>query len=79
MCILINPIVLAWLHLVIFLAIPCGNHAQIGGGSAAERLMSVLAYGWVERCNDVASCGTNSLKDKYLCVNLYKFYLLHEI
>ena len=40
--------------------IPCGNHAQLGGGSVAERLMSTLAYGWVERCSDVASCGVNS-------------------
>ena len=35
--------------------IPCGNHAQLGGGSIAERLMSALAYGWVERCNAVAT------------------------
>ena len=32
------------------------NHAQLGGGSVAERLMSKLAYGWVERCSDVAGC-----------------------
>ena len=36
--------------------IPCGNHAQLGGGSVAERLMSTLAYGWVECCSDVAGC-----------------------
>ena len=40
--------------------VPCGNHAHLGGGSDAERLRSTLAYGWVERCNDVAGCGTNS-------------------
>ena len=33
--------------------IPCGNHAQLGGGSYAEILRSALAYGWVERCSDV--------------------------
>ena len=38
---------------------PCGNHAQLGGGSADERLMSTLAYGWVEHCSDIASCGTS--------------------
>ena len=58
--------------------IPCGNHAQLEGGSVGERLMSALAYGWVERC-DIASCGTTSFKDKYSSVNLCKLYLLHEI
>ena len=49
--------------------IPCGNHAQFVGGSAAERLMSALAYGWVEHCNDVAGCETRLFQDKYfLCV-----------
>ena len=38
------------------------NHAQLGGGSVAERLRSTLAYGWVERCSDVAGCGTSSYK-----------------
>ena len=33
------------------------NHAQLEGGSVAERLRSTLAYGWAERCSDVASCG----------------------
>ena len=37
--------------------IPCGNNAQLGGGSVAEGLMSTLAYGWVERCSDLAGCG----------------------
>ena len=44
----------------------------LGGGSDAERLMSTLAYGWVERCNDVASCRKASSSDKYSCAfNLY--------
>ena len=48
--------------------IPWGNHAQLRGGSAAERLMSALAYGWVECCSDVAGCGTSLFQDKYfLC------------
>ena len=38
------------------------NHAQLEGGSAAERLRSMLAYGWVERCSDAAGCGTSSYK-----------------
>ena len=42
--------------------IPCGNHAHIRGANDVERLMSTLAYGWVERCSDVAGCGTNSFK-----------------
>ena len=33
------------------------NHAQLGGGSVAKRMISTLAYGWVERCSDVAGCG----------------------
>ena len=49
--------------------IPCGNHAHIVGGSVAKILMSTLDYGWVERCSDVASCGTSFFQDKYfLCV-----------
>ena len=38
------------------------NHAQLGGGSAVERLRSRLAYGWVEDFSDVASCRTSSYK-----------------
>ena len=34
-----------------------GNYAQLGGGSDAERSMSTLAYGWVERCSGIAGCG----------------------
>ena len=40
--------------------VPFGNHAQLGGGNDAERLRSTLAYGWVECCNDIASCGEAS-------------------
>ena len=40
--------------------VPCGNHAQLEGGSDAERLRSTLAYGWVEHCIDIASCGEAS-------------------
>ena len=55
------------------------NHAQIKGGSVAERLKSMRAYGWVECCSDVAGCGaSSSLKDKYswlshLCSYIYYF------
>ena len=58
------------------------NHAQLGGGSVAERLMSTMAYGWVEHCSDVAGCGVNSSsKDKcywlhYLCHLYLLFYVL---
>ena len=27
------------------------------GVAGAERLMSTLAYGWVERCSNIAGCG----------------------
>ena len=37
--------------------IPWEDHAQLGGGGVAERLKITLAYGWVERCSDIASCG----------------------
>ena len=47
--------------------VPCGNHAQLGGGSGVERLRSTLAYGWVERCSDIANCGPTYFQDKYLC------------
>ena len=47
------------------------NHAQLGDGSDAERMMSRLAYSWVERCSNTASCGTSLFQDKYSCV----FYL----
>ena len=55
---------LAWLSLVLYLAmcetsislIPCGNHAQLRGGSVVEILRITLAYGWVERCSDIAGC-----------------------
>ena len=48
-----------------------------GGGSVAERLMSTLAYGWVERCSNVASCGTNLFEDKYfLLFNVYNYICL---
>ena len=54
------------------------NHAQLEGGSVTERLMSTLAYGWVERCSDVAGCGASSSWDKYpflfhLCNYIYCF------
>ena len=58
---------LAWLILVVFLAmcefasVPYSlwESCPARGGSATERLMSALAYGWVERCSDIAGCGTN--------------------
>ena len=53
--------------------VPCGNHAQLGGGSDVERVRSTLAYGWVERCNDIASCGTaSSLKISILCYDIFQ-------
>ena len=84
---MVNPTVLAWMILVVFLAmcehvsVPYSlwDHTQLGGGSASKRLMSALAYGWVERCNDIVGCGTNSFKDKYICANICRLYLLHEI
>ena len=39
--------------------IPCGNHAQLRSGSAAESLMSTLTYGWVDRFSDIVGYGTS--------------------
>ena len=61
--------------------VPCGNHAQLGGGSDAERVRSTLAYGWVERCSDIASCREASSQDKYSCIQLFNcicFVNYHE-
>ena len=74
-----------WLHCVLLCAsfvwaccslVPCGNHAQLESGSGVERLMNTLAYGWVERCNDITSCGEASSQDKYSCVfNICKLFV----
>ena len=47
---------------------PRGNHAQFRGSSGAQRLRSTLAYCWVERCSDIASCEPAQLQDKYSLV-----------
>ena len=63
-----------WLCVSLLVPYSLENHAQLGGGSVAERLGSTLAYGWVECCSDVASCGMNSSKDKYYCLfHLYNY------
>ena len=57
--------------------VPCGNHAQLGGGSGAKRLRSTLACGWVKRCSHIASCGEASSQDKYFLVfNLCNVFFL---
>ena len=48
--------------------VPCGNHAQLEGGSDAERVRNTLAYGWVENCSDIASYREASSQDKYSCI-----------
>ena len=61
-----------WLHVSLLVSpYSLWNHAQLGGGSVVECLMSTLAYGWVERCSDVVGCDTNLFHDKYP----YLFYL----
>ena len=40
--------------------VPCGNHAQLEGGSDADKLRSTPTYGQVEHCRDIASCGKAS-------------------
>ena len=62
-----------WFWLWVSLLFPSSlwNHSQLGGGSDAEKMMSTLAYGWVERCSDIASCGTRLFQDMFSCV----FYL----
>ena len=47
---------LALLCVSLFPLVPCGNHAQLGGGSDVDRVRSTLAYDWVECCSDIASC-----------------------
>ena len=51
-----------WLCVSLLVPYSLENHAQLEGGSIAERLRSMLAYGWVEHCSDVAGCGTSSYK-----------------
>ena len=66
-CILINATTLDWMSFVAPLAmyesasVPLflEEIIPISGGSVAEILMSALAYGWVERCSDIAGCGMN--------------------
>ena len=48
-----------------------------GGGSVAEGLMSMLAYGWVERCSDIAGCET-SFASK-ISILVFKSLYLHLI
>ena len=63
---MINPTVWAWMIGVPWLCVSLldpyslRNHAQLGGGSVVEILMSTLAYGWLERCSDVAGCRMSS-------------------
>ena len=62
--------------------VPCGNHAQLRGGNDAEILMSTLAYGWVERCSNIASCKEDSSQDKYSCdlwINLCNCICFNEL
>ena len=54
---------------------PYGNHAQLGGGSDAERVRSTLAYGWVECCSEIASCRESSSQDKYSFILSLQLYL----
>ena len=79
---LINPnVILAWLGFDMYLVmcvsllflISLWNHAPLGGGSDAESLTSTLAYGWVEHCSGVASCGTTQSQDKYLLLFLFTY------
>ena len=59
--------------------VPCGNHAQLGGGSGAERLRSTSTYGWLECCSDIASCKEASSQDKYFLVFTLCNVLFYEI
>ena len=68
-----------WLCVSLLVPYSLGNHAQLRGGSVAERLRSTLAYGWVEHCSDVAGCGMNYSQDKYSClfhICNYIYYLM---
>ena len=48
--------------------VPYGNHAQLRGGSDAERVRITLAYGWAEHCSDIAICEEAYSQDKYPCI-----------
>ena len=93
---LINPnVVLDWLGFYMYLAMCVSmvflsslwNHARVGGDSDAKSLTSTLAYGWVEHCNNVASCETTQSQDKYLllffltylciCISFNKLWWTH--
>ena len=49
-----------WLCVILLVPYSLGNHAELGGGSVAERLRSTATYGWLERCSDIAGCRMNS-------------------
>ena len=70
-----------WFWLCVSLVFPrdLWNHAEHGGGSDFERLMSTLAYGWVERCNDIASCKEASSQDKYFLYLILQLYLFCKL
>ena len=74
-CVVLTVNVWFWLCVIMLFPSALWNHAQLGGGSDAERLMSTLAYGWVEHCSDIASCGPTSFPYKYPCV----FDLFNEL
>ena len=47
-----------WLCVSLLVPYSLGNHARLRGGRVAERLRSMLAYGWVEHCSNIAGYGT---------------------
>ena len=82
--ILINPTVLDWMSVIApwlcmsILVFPYSRSKSCleGGGSVVERLRSTQAYGWVEHCSDIASCGTSSIQDK--CSSLCYYVILYN-
>ena len=67
----------SWICVSLLVPYSLGNHAQLEGGSVVERLRSTLAYGWVEHCSDIASCGTTwSSMISILCYVISAMYLL---
>ena len=49
-----------WLCVSLLVPYSLGSHSRLGGDSVVERFKITWAYGWVEHCSDVASCGVKS-------------------
>ena len=80
---LINPIVnwLGWILMCTWLCVSLLFRSSLWkscpawGWQWCIGLMSTMAYGWVERCSDIASCGATQFQDKCFFVLIFAMYL----